>query len=268
MKRKLNILTISYLLFLILLFLSGAFVGVLSEAAYFLAFLLPFAICIYLTRDEEKEIKDFLSISRDDAMLFVPLIFPIISLTMLVSFLTSFLIFNLTGKTYSIDLGDSYVLALIQHALLPAIFEEALFRYLPMRMIAPHSPRCAIIVSSIFFALVHGNLFQIPYAFIGGIIFMSLNLATGSIIPSLVIHFVNNAMSISMSFIQIPLVLFLVYVFIGAATVVSLSVAWKYREDYEIPFLLISDKGEGVRFTWQMVIFIVMALALAIISIL
>ena len=97
---------------------------------------------------------------------------------------------------------------------------------------------------------------------------MSLNLATGSIIPSLVIHFVNNAMSISMSFIQIPLVLFLVYVFIGAATVISLSVAWRYREDYEIPFLFISDKGEGVVFTWQMVAFTVMALSLAIISIL
>ena len=159
-------------------------------------------------------------------------------------------------------------MALINHALLPAILEEALFRYLPMRMIAPHSPRCAIIISSLFFALVHGNLFQIPYAFIGGIIFMSLNLATGSIIPSLVIHFVNNAMSISMSFIQIPLVLFLVYVFIGAATVISLSVAWRYREDYEIPFLFISDKGEGVVFTWQMVAFTVMALSLAIISIL
>ena len=268
MKKKLNILTLSYLLFLVLLFLSGAFVGLLSDLVYFLAFLLPIAICIYKVRNEENKLKDCLYISRDDAMLFIPLIFPIISLMMLISFITSFVIFNFTGKTYSIDLGDSYVMALINHALLPAILEEALFRYLPMRMIAPHSPRCAIIISSLFFALVHGNLFQIPYAFIGGIIFMSLNLATGSIIPSLVIHFVNNAMSISMSFIQIPLVLFLVYVFIGAATVISLSVAWRYREDYEIPFLFISDKGEGVVFTWQMVAFTVMALSLAIISIL
>lgn len=268
MKRKLNILTISYLLFLILLFFSGAFVGILSELIYFLAFIIPFGICIYKIRNEENEYKDCLSISRDDAMLFVPLIVPIISLTMIISFVTSYVIFTLTGKTNPIDLGDSYLIALIQHALFPAIFEEALFRYLPMRMIAPHSPRCAIIVSSIFFALVHGNLFQIPYAFIGGVIFMSLNLATGSIIPSLVIHFLNNALSISMSFIYDPFTHFLIYILIGVFTLASLSVVWKYRGDYEMPLFMISDKGEGVIFTWQMIAFTVLALALAVISIL
>ena len=80
MKKKLNILTISYLLFLILLFFSGAFVGILSELIYFLAFIIPFGICIYKIRAEENEYKDCLSISRDDAMRFVPLIVPIISL--------------------------------------------------------------------------------------------------------------------------------------------------------------------------------------------
>ena len=268
MKKKLNVLTISYLLLLILLFLSGAFDGLLSDLVYFLSFLLPFALCIFLTRDEENKVKDCLNISRDDAMLFIPLIFPIISLTMLISFITSFVIFNLTGKSFMIDPGDSYVVALIYHALLPTILEEALFRYLPMRMIAPHSPRCAIIVSSIFFALVHGNLFQIPYAFIGGIIFMSLNLATESIIPSLVIHFMNNALSVTMMFIHDPFTLFLIYIFIGVVTLACLSVAWKYRDDYEIPWLMISDKGEGVIFTWQMIAFAVISLAISIISIL
>ena len=58
MKKKLNVLTISYLLFLILLFLSGAFDGLLSDLVYFLSFLLPFALCIFLTRDEENKVKD------------------------------------------------------------------------------------------------------------------------------------------------------------------------------------------------------------------
>jgi hypothetical protein len=45
-------------------------------------------------------------------------------------------------------------------------------------------------------------------------------------------------------------------------------VVWKYRGDYEMPLFMISDKGEGVIFTWQMVAFTVLALALAVISIL
>ena len=268
MKKKLNILTIAYLLFLILLFASGSLSGVFSDFVYFLAFLLPFAFCLYMTRDEGVRCGEFLSVSRDGVQLFGPLVFPTILLTILLSYLTSLIIFRITGKTFSVDLGDSYIIALISHALLPAILEEALFRYLPMRMIAPHSPRCAIIVSSIFFALIHTNLFQIPYAFVGGIIFMALDLATESIIPSVIIHFINNALSVSMMFIPSPAIVYLIYVLIAMITVVSLSVAWRNREEYQFQLILITDKGEGVKFTWQMLLFIALTLVVAIISIL
>lgn len=265
MKKKLNILTVAYLLFLVLLFLSGLTFGVLSEAVYYLAFIVPIGICLYLTREEGVEWKKHLTLDKDAVMLSWPLVFPTVALIMIVSFLTSLLIYSLTGKTSSVDLGDSYLLALLTHALIPAILEEALFRYLPLRLLASHSPRCAIIVSAFFFALVHGDLFVIPYAFIAGIVLMSIALATDSIIPSMIIHFINNALSVSLYFIYFPID-FIVYIWIGLLALVSVITVWRNREEYEIPLMLITEKGEGVKFTPQMILFALLTLAIAVIN--
>ena len=268
MEKKLNILTLAYFAFLILLFLSGMFSGVLSEVIYYLSFILPVAVCLYLTRGDGVGWKKHLTIDKEGVMLSWPLVFPTISLIMLISYITSFIIFTLTGKTSSVDIGDSYLIALITHALIPAIFEEALFRYLPMRLIGPHSPRCAIIVSALFFALVHGDLFSIPYAFIAGLVFMAIDLATDSIIPSVIIHFINNALSVSLMFIPIPGIIFVVYIWIGLLTLASAITIKRSFEEYEIPLMLITETGEGVRITPNMIFFALITLSLAILNLL
>ena len=268
MEKKLNILTLAYFAFLILLFLSGMFSGVLSEVIYYLSFILPVAVCLYLTRGDGVGWKKHLTIDKEGVTLSWPLVFPTISLIMLISYITSFIIFTLTGKTSSVDIGDSYLIALITHALIPAIFEEALFRYLPMRLIGPHSPRCAIIVSALFFALVHGDLFSIPYAFIAGLVFMAIDLATDSIIPSVIIHFINNALSVSLMFIPIPGIIYVIYIWLGLLTFASVITIKRSFEEYEIPLMLITEKGEGVRITPNMIFFALITLSLAILNIL
>lgn len=266
MKKKLNILTLAYLIFLVLLFLSGYLSGGLSDTVYYLAFIVPIGLCLFLTREEGIEWKKHLTLDKDAVMLSWPLVFPTVAVIIIISFLTSFLIYELTGKTNSADLGDSYILALFTHALIPAVFEEALFRYLPLRLIAPHSSRCAIIVSAIFFALVHTDLFVIPYALIAGVILMSITIATDSIIPSIIIHFINNALSVTLYFIYFPGIDFLVYIWIGLLAILSIIVILRNREEYEIPLLLVTEKGEGIKFTPLMISFAAITLALAIIK--
>ena len=268
MSKRINILTLCYTLFLVLLFSSGSASGILSEVIYYLAFIIPIGIALYTIRDDGEEWKKYLTIDVEGIKLSWPLVFPTISATMLLSYLTSLLIFTLTGKTNSVDLGDSYFLALITHALVPAIFEEALFRYVPMRLIAPYSNRGAIFVSAFFFALVHHDLFSIPYAFFGGVVFMAINLATESVIPSVVIHFINNALSISMMFAPIEHIIILLYLWVILLTVWSVIAICRKKDDYEIALLMISDKGEGVRFTGGMLLFAAMTLTIAVISLL
>ena len=268
MQRKISILTFSYTVFLFMLFVSGSISGFGSEIVYYLAFLLPIGISLFLTRDEKVEKGKYLTIDSKGVRNFAPLIFPTISIIIIASIITSVIIYETTDKTNSVDLGDSFLLALLTHALLPALLEEALFRYLPLRLISPHSPRCAIVVSAIFFSLVHADLFSIPYAFLAGVLFMTIDLMTDSVIPSVVIHFLNNAISVSLMFMEAPFAIFLMYMWIFAATILSLIVLYNTREDYEDVLLVATYKGEGVKLNMGMLLFAALTLAVAVMNLL
>lgn len=269
MQRKTSILTFCYSLFLIMLFLSGSLSGILSDLIYYLAFILPIGISLYLTRFDCGDWKKYLTIDRDGVKRFLPLIFPTISAIILVSIVTSLLIYNLSGKTNDIDVGNSLIVALLTHALLPAVLEEVIFRFLPIKLLAPHSPRAAIIISAFFFSLAHADLFTIPYALVAGVMLMLVDLVCDSIIPSIVIHFINNALSVLMLFMEDgPFSISGIYVIIILLTVISAIILWETKEDYEDALILATNKGEGVKLTLGMGLFAALTLAVAIINLL
>lgn len=266
MRKNVTILTASYTVFIFLLFLSGALSGFVSELVYYLAFIIPITLALLLTRKELSDMKEYLTIDREGISLAWPVIFPTIAVTILISYLTSLLIFAVTGKTNQVDLGDSYILALVSHALMPAILEEALFRYLPMKLLAPYSKRGAIFISAIFFALVHHNLFTIPYAFFCGVVFMALALATESILPTIVLHFINNALSVSLGFMFYDGAALLTYMWVGLVAIVSAIFIYRKRDDYWMALLMINDKGEGMVITTEMVLFALVTLGIAVMN--
>lgn len=265
MKRKLNILTFLYMLFLLLLFLSGSFQGAFSSVIYFLAFGLPIGIGIYLSREDK--VDNILGITREKVGFTLPLIMPTVSVVIMLSILTSLVIFALTGRTNEVDVGDSFILAIISHALLPALLEEMLFRYLPIRMLSHRSPALTVFASAFFFALVHHDLFSIPYAFVAGAVFMAVDLATGSVIPSIIIHFINNALSVGIiMFGDNPVFTLILYSIIGILAVVSLIFIVKKRGEYKKALTSVLDKGEGIMITGEMLIFALMTLVIAVTS--
>ena len=58
-------------------------------------------------------------------------------------------------------------------------------------------PAVAIVVSAIIFGVIHANPAQIFFAFILGLIFGWMYYRTGSILPSVVGHVLNNTVSVS-----------------------------------------------------------------------
>ncbi len=56
----------------------------------------------------------------------------------------------------------------------------------------------AIVIGSVFFALIHGNLVQMPATFIAGLFMGYAYVRTGCLWTSIAIHFANNAMSIAL----------------------------------------------------------------------
>lgn len=87
-------------------------------------------------------------------------------------------------------LGSAVIIVTL--AVIPAIVEELCIRGIVMQPLRRFGDGFAIAVSAAIFSLLHGNFRQIPYTFAAGIIFGYVCIATGSIWPSVILHFINN----------------------------------------------------------------------------
>ena len=85
-------------------------------------------------------------------------------------------------------------------ALLPACFEEMSHRGLLLGTFEKTNERQAIVLSALMFALMHQNIIQTFYAFIAGLIMGSVACYTRSIIPAMIIHFMNNAFGVILDY--------------------------------------------------------------------
>lgn len=72
------------------------------------------------------------------------------------------------------------------------VFRGAILRTL-LQLFARRSAWIAIVVSALLFGLAHGNMAQFPHAFLMGLLLGWMFVRTGSIVPGIVLHWVNNS---------------------------------------------------------------------------
>lgn len=96
---------------------------------------------------------------------------------------------------YSGNILDN-ILYLIFLAIVPAIVEEYLFRGVVLGSLRKYGDGFAILFSAILFGFMHGNIVQIPFAFIGGLLLGYITVYSNSIIPAMIVHFLNNGFSV------------------------------------------------------------------------
>lgn len=90
--------------------------------------------------------------------------------------------------------GWRIVPALICVAVIPAIFEEIMFRgILLVNAEEGVGSVRAILLSGFCFSLYHGSVEQTVYQFICGCLFALLAIRSRSVLPTVIIHFLNNA---------------------------------------------------------------------------
>ena len=94
------------------------------------------------------------------------------------------------------------VLNLFTYALLPGIVEELVFRGWILGSLRPFGERRALVLSALIFGLMHGNLTQLPFALLLGLLFGFLYLRTGRLWVGMVIHMLNNALSVVLDYIN------------------------------------------------------------------
>lgn len=77
-------------------------------------------------------------------------------------------------------------------AIIPAIVEEFIFRGVITNGLKVYGKKTAIILSAVFFALIHQNLQQLIYQLFLGLVMAYIVIKTGSIIYTIILHFFNN----------------------------------------------------------------------------
>lgn len=87
-------------------------------------------------------------------------------------------------------------LAFISTAIVPAFVEEFGMRGVCLGSLRRYGDGFAIIVSSVLFGLIHGNFTQIAFAAIIGLAAGYATVKSGSMWPAIIIHFVNNFISV------------------------------------------------------------------------
>lgn len=99
--------------------------------------------------------------------------------------------------------GVWLVLNIVVLALIPAICEEFLYRGIIFNGLRKFGPIGSIFLSALMFALAHGSAMQFFYQFILGLVLAAIVYKTGSIIASMIAHFVNNATVVIYNYIEI-----------------------------------------------------------------
>lgn len=99
---------------------------------------------------------------------------------------------NKVSMSNTVTSAAEAILYIIATAVVPAFAEEFAFRGIIMGSLRKYGDVFAIIASAVMFGLMHRNTTQIVFAFILGLIFGFITCKTNSIIPAIIIHFLNN----------------------------------------------------------------------------
>ncbi len=98
----------------------------------------------------------------------------------------------LTDRLRELNLGSGTLLFL--YCVLPAVTEEIAFRGLLQHWLqVALSPGRAVLFASLLFAVMHFSVISFPYLTLMGMLLGWAKLKTGSLYPSMLIHFLHNA---------------------------------------------------------------------------
>ena len=274
MTAKIKLLVAIDMLFLLLLAISGATAGIISEIFYYLAFLAPVGIAInYICTSDKtshepisetkytlpKDLKRDFSLSKENLLFALPVFVPAIITIFSLSVLTS-LFMGIFGLVSTAEFDEPFITAIITHALVPAFLEELLFRFVPIKLLSDNK-KSAFLVSSVLFAFAHANLFQIPYAFLAGAVFSGLYMMTGSILPCVLLHFFNNLLSLLSIYGYLKI---WTYPIIFVLLCISVAVIAKRKESYKQKLNEMLPKETKIELSYHPLIFIAISLILAI----
>lgn len=182
--------------------LTGEFMYIFSAFMSTISLAIPFVIYLFARKTPIEDVLEFTKVGFVNGVL---LIFAGLGFTLASNFPSGILSRFIEnsglnpGTRSSVSMENPFVivLAYIAVALIPAVFEEFVFRGVILKTLSKHGKGLAIIVSSVLFGFLHLNVPSIVFATICGLVFGFIYVKTQNIWMCVAIHFLNNAIAVT-----------------------------------------------------------------------
>ena len=107
---------------------------------------------------------------------------------------------DITPQETTVDfVSDRAFVLVITSVILPAVCEELLIRGIALSEYSRYGVSISVIMTSVVFALFHGNVTAIPALFVAGVFYAVLTHLFKSVWPAIICHLINNALSLYIS---------------------------------------------------------------------
>ena len=154
--------------------------------------------------------------------------------------------FSGSGAEMSEDVNIYPVgMAVIVFAIVPAIVEEYIFRGVILSAYMNVDVKASILISGIFFALLHFSFGSVLYGFLFGCLFAYVRIVTGNMLYSMIMHCAFNTVNVLLSYADIgnvPIWTALLVFVIGLTGFVVLTVS--FFKAYGTEMSLNQNKGK------------------------
>lgn len=233
---------------LIPMFFANEIVSTLMNILVFAIYIgLPALVLSKMLGNTPVEVEHKVDKKQKITMYFVGLCGLVIAQIINVIFITVFNIPQSTAMEQALQIPSSTIgilLFLVYIALVPAIFEELLFRKVMLDGAKRFGVAFAIIFTSVMFGLFHQNLQQILGTGLIGLVLAYVTIKTGDIKTSIALHFTNNLFAallqvimvlqysnLALVFSAIELIIFILLI-VGVITTIKLLIT--DREKFKI----------------------------------
>lgn len=144
------------------------------------------------------------------------------------------------------------ILSLVVFAIVPAMVEEFVFRGVILGAYSKVDIKAGIVISSLFFALLHFSFGSVLYGFFFGLLFAVVRLSTGNLVYTIIMHCLFNTINVLLSYIrigEIPAVVVLIIFAVALFCFIALVMYFFSRNTIDTRM----NRAEGKYKLWKLI---------------
>ena len=177
-------------LYLIAVFVAGTI--------FLFPLLSPLVMALFFV--DSKSIINFRSCFRESIKITIYMLLLLVPVIAFINYFSSFLLFDFTPQQSVVSIKDENSITIskiLSLCLLAPVIEEIYFRGILLSTIKLIiGPFWAVLLSSIYFSIIHLNILVSPTLFVLGITLGIIAILTKSVLPSIILHALFNGLMI------------------------------------------------------------------------